>query len=127
MDMLTVIYNALIADPYIKEQAFRRIKYYDYPATGEVNAPYIVIDPLSPPLPQVYGDNEPIADSYIYQIDVWTKDRLVTAKLSKKVSDVMRTLNFGNFAGGTDEHDKATGIFRIARRYRSVKYNEDFN
>lgn len=127
MDVIMEIHDALIADPYIKEQAFKRIKFYEYPATGEVTAPYIVIDPLSPPLPQEFGDDEPIADSYIYQIDVWTKNRLVTKQLAKRVGVVMRTLGFGYFAGAADEHDEKTGIFRDARRYRNMIYDEDFN
>lgn len=124
MDMLPVIYEALIADDYIKQQAFGRIKYYEYPATGDVKGPYIVIDPLSPPMPTEYGDNEPIADSYIYQIDVWTKDRKTTKELAKRVSKIMRSIGFGYFAGAVDEWDKDTGIYRDARRYRNTIYDE---
>lgn len=127
MDVLTVIYDALIADPYIKEQAFKRIKFYEYPATGEVTAPYIVIDPLSPPLSQVYGDDQPIAESYIYQIDVWTQNRKTTKEIAKRVSTIMWAMGFRYFAGAVDEYDKQTGIYRDARRYRNVLYDNQFN
>ena len=119
-----IIYNELIKDDYIKQQASGRIKFYEYPSTGDVTGPYIVIDPLSPPLPDVYGDDEPIADSYIYQIDVWTKSRTVTKEIAKHVSVVMRRLGYGYFAGGVDEWDKDTGIYRDARRYRNTIYDE---
>ncbi|GKV67502.1 MULTISPECIES: hypothetical protein [unclassified Sporosarcina] len=123
MDVMMTIYNALMADEYIKQQATGRIKFYEYPATGDVSGPYIVIDPLSPPLPDAYGDNEPIADSYIYQIDVWTKSRTVTKEIAKRVGKIMRDLGYGYFAGGVDEWDKDTGIYRDARRYRNTIYD----
>lgn len=127
MDVLNMIYDALIADDYIKEQATGRIKFYEYPATGEVTAPYIVIDPLSSPLPQEYGDDEPIADAYIYQIDVWTKNAQVKTDLAKRVAVVMRSIGFANYASGVDDYDGPTGIYRDARRYRSTIYNDNIN
>lgn len=125
MDMMMVIYNALVAEEYIKQQAFGRIKFYEYPETGSVTQPYIVIDPLGPPLPDDYADNEPLTDEYLYQIDVWTKNRLVTKELAKRIQKVMRELGFGYFAGAVDEYDKETGIFRDARRYRGKAYTEE--
>ncbi|CAM3429477.1 DUF3168 domain-containing protein [Cytobacillus oceanisediminis] len=92
MDMLDKIYQELITDEYIKEQASGRIKFYEYLATGNVTGPYIVIDPLSPPIPSDYGDNEPISDEYLYQVDVWTKNRKTTKEIAKRVQAVMRSL-----------------------------------
>lgn len=89
MDMLDKIYQELIIDEYIKEQASGRIKFYEYLATGDVTGPYIVIDPLSPPIPSDYGDNEPISDEYLYQVDVWTKNRKTTKEIAKRVQAVM--------------------------------------
>lgn len=121
-----VIYNALLSDEYIKGQAEGRIKFYEYPPTGDLTGPYIVIDPLGPPQSADYGDNKPITDDYLYQIDVWTKNRLVTKELSKRVQKVMRSIGFGLFAGDVDEYDKDTGIYRDARRYRGKAYTEEF-
>lgn len=124
MDVMMEIYNEMMADDYIKQQAKGRIKFYEYPATGDITGPYIVIDPLSPPIPTEYGDDEPIADSYIYQIDVWTKNRNTTKELARRVSKIMRSLGFGYFAGAVDEWDKDTGIYRDARRYRNTIYDK---
>ncbi|MBL3644032.1 DUF3168 domain-containing protein [Bacillus sp. RHFB] len=126
MDMMMVIYNALLTDEYIKEQASGRIKFYEYPPTGDLTGPYIVIDPLGPPQSADYGDNTSITDDYLYQIDVWTKKRLVTKELSKRIQKVMRSIGFGYFAGGVDEYDKDTGIYRDARRYRGKSYTDEF-
>lgn len=126
MDMMTVIYNTLLADEYIKGQASGRIKFYEYPSSGGITGPSIVIDPLGPPQSADYGDNEPITDDYLYQIDVWTKNRLVTKELSSRVQKAMRSIGFGYFAGGVDEYDKDTGIYRDARRYRGKAYTEEF-
>lgn len=125
MDMMMVIYNALIADEYIQQQASGRIKFYAYPETGDVTAPYVVIDALGPPMPADYGDDEPLTDDYLYQIDVWTKDRLITKELSSKIAKVMRSIGFGYYAGAVDEYDQETGIFRDARRYRGKAYTDE--
>lgn len=126
MDVMTIIYNAMMADDYIKNKATGRIKFYEYPETGDVINPYIVIDPLGPPLPTDYADNTPLTDDYIFQIDVWTKDRLITKELAKQVSKTMRSLGYGYFAGGVDDYDKETGIFRDARRYRGKAYTDEY-
>ncbi|WP_409297752.1 tail completion protein gp17 [Peribacillus sp. SCS-26] len=126
MDMMMVIYNALLADSYIKDQAAGRIKFYEYPIAGDISGPCIVIDPLGPPQSADYGDDDPITDDYLYQIDVWTKNRLTTKELAGRVGKVMRSLGFGYFAGSVDEYDKDTGIYRDARRYRGKAYTDEF-
>lgn len=125
MDMMMVIYEAMMSDDYIKKQAGGRIKFYEYPQAGSVNDPYIVIDPLAPPLSSDYGDNEPLYDEYLYQIDVWTKNRLITKELSKRIRRIMRNLGYGNFGGAADEYDKDTKIYRDARRYKGKAITDE--
>lgn len=119
-----MIYNELIADPYIKEQASGRIKYYEYPETGNVTAPYIVIAPLDAPLPKDYADNQWLTYDCLFQIDVWSKNRILTETIADKIRDVMWKLNFVQTSGPKEYED---GIFRDARRYRGKLYREDFN
>lgn len=124
VDELTMIYEAFIENPFIYDNAFGRIKYYEYPETGEVNKPYVVIDPLDAPLPSVYADDKWLTHDYMVQIDVWTKERQITRQLSTEIAQTMWNLNFGQYGGGTNEWDKATGIYREARRYRGKIYRE---
>jgi len=125
MDMMTVIYDKLMEDDYVKAQATGRIKFYVYPESGSVTSPYIVIAPLMPPLPGNHADNEPMTDDYLYQIDVWTKNRLITKELAKRVQKVMKSLRFGYFGGSVDDYDTETGIYRDARRYRAKIYTDE--
>lgn len=127
MDMLNYIYTHLMADNYIREQASGRIKYYEYPATGDVTAPYIVIDPIDAPLPADFADDTWLTDDYMYQIDVWTKNRQTTRKLAAQIRKVMWDIGFPQTGGGVDEYDKDVGIFRDARRYRGKAYREDLD
>lgn len=124
--MLDEIYNALVADDYIKSKAFGRIKYYEYPATGEVNNPYIVIDPLDVPLPKDFADDKWLTDDYLYQIEVWTNDFNITHELSAQIRKVMWDLGFHQ-GSGVDEWDKDLNIYRNARRYRGKAYRDDFD
>ncbi|WP_339201705.1 DUF3168 domain-containing protein [Peribacillus sp. FSL P2-0133] len=126
MDVLGMIYDALMADPYIKETANGRIKFYEFPETGEVKAPFIIIDPLDVPLPQDFADNTWLTYDCLFQIDVWSKKRTATRELSEQICLVM--WNVGFFQGsGVDEWDKDTGTFRDARRYRGKIYRDDLD
>ncbi|MGG0284126.1 hypothetical protein ABEY41_03145 [Peribacillus butanolivorans] len=126
MDVLGMVYNALIADPYIKEKAFGRIKFYEFPVTGDVTAPYIIIDPLDVPLPKDFADDTWLTYDCLYQIEVWSKNRTNTRELSEQIGKVM--WNFGFPQGtGVDEWDEDTGIFRDARRYRGKLYRDDLD
>ncbi|MFD2628786.1 tail completion protein gp17 [Oceanobacillus kapialis] len=125
MDILQEVYNALDADDYIKEQALGRIKYYEYPATGDVDNPYIVIDPIDPPTPADFADNNWTKLDYLLQIDVWSRDRKLTDQIADKVRDIMwKQFGFPQTAGPKEYAD---GVFRDARRYRGTLYREDFD
>ncbi|MFD9626975.1 DUF3168 domain-containing protein [Peribacillus muralis] len=126
MDVLGMIYAALMADTSIKETVDERIKFYEFPETGEVTAPFIIIDPLDVPLPKDFADNTWLTYECLFQIDVWSKKRTTTSELSGQICDAM--WNAGFFQGlGVDEWDKSTGIFRDARRYRGKLYRDDLD
>ncbi|WP_078597116.1 hypothetical protein [Evansella clarkii] len=118
------IHDALKADPVIDEHVKNPIKFYEYPPTESMSGVYIVIDSLDVPIPEDYADNKPLSDSYLYQIEVWSKDSLLTEKVAKRVRKVLLTLGFGQGAG-VDEWDKDTGVFRDARRYEGKAYDSE--
>ncbi|MDN4525323.1 DUF3168 domain-containing protein [Fictibacillus fluitans] len=124
MDILTIIYNALIADDHIKEKVAGRIKYYQFPATDDVEDAHIVIDPLDVPIPKDFADETWLTEDYLVQIEVWTKNRLATAELSSKVQQAMWKIGFSQ-GSGMNEYDRETGIYRDARQYRGKVYRED--
>lgn len=119
-----MIYNTLIADDYIKKQAFGRIKFYEYPATGDVNGPYIVIDPIDSPTPSDFADNKWTKLDCLIQIDVWSPDRKLTDSVANKVRDVIWE-NFG-FKQNAGPKEYADRVFRDARRYHGKLYRNDF-
>jgi hypothetical protein len=124
MDVLAIIYNALIADEFIAEQASGRIKYYEYPESGNVEEPYIIIDPLDVPEPSDFADDTWLTYDCLYQIEVWTKNRTTTRQLGERVHEVLWRLGFRQ-NGGLSEYDSE--IFRDARRFRGKLYREDFD
>lgn len=124
MDVLNRIYQALIADDYIQEKVKDRIKGYEYPATGDVTGPFIVIDPLDAPLPSDYADDNWLTDDYLFQIEVWSKNRLITQELASRIRHVMWDLGFRQNSG-INEFDE--GIYRDARRYRGKLYRDDLD
>lgn len=115
--MLWDIYYALIADELIAEKVSNRIKFYEYPETGDVSGAYIIIDPISPPRPVKTADNERIVYEYFYQIDVWSKSMDDTAKILENTSNILKKIGFGESGSGVDEYDSDTAIFRQAKRF----------
>ncbi|SDM14730.1 hypothetical protein [Sediminibacillus halophilus] len=124
--MLDEIYQAMMADDFIVENAGGRIKYYEYPEAADLQEPHIVIDPLAPPSPEDFADNNWLKDDHLYQIEVWTKKRTLTDMLAKKIQSIMWKLGLAQ-VGGLPEYDKDYGIFRDARRYTGKKYRKDFD
>lgn len=122
--MLDKIYEALLADDYIAEQAKGRIKYYEYPKTASLDKPHIIIDPLDVPMPADYADDTWLTDDFLYQVEVWSHDLKVTRKLTARIRLVMWGIGFGQ-GSGVDEYDKDFKIFRDARRYRGKAYRDD--
>lgn len=125
MDIMMKLYDVLMADEYINQQAAGRIKFFEYPATASVTQPFIIIDSLGPPLDTDYADDNPLAEEYMYQVDVWTKNRNTTKELARRVKQALRKNGFYYYAGGVDEYDQATKIYRDARRFRIKVYSED--
>jgi len=125
--MLEKIYEALVADPYINTQAGDRIKYYDYPDAASMTDTHIIIDPLDAPQPGDFGDNEILTDDYLYQVDVWSKDRIVRDELAKKIRKVLWNIDLVPYGSGVDEYDKDYKVYRDARRYRGKEYVADLD
>ena len=117
------IYQALIADSYIKDNAYGRIKYFTYPEAASLTEPHIVIDPLDVPRPDTFADNTWLKDDVICQIEVWTKERKLTNQLASKVRDVMWQLGYVQ-GSGPFEYDKDYQIYRDARRYSAKLYRD---
>lgn len=124
-DVLTSIYEAFKANQIIWLHCENRIKYYDYPETGSITQPYIVIDPLDAPMQSDFADQEWLTYTYLIQIDIQSKKRLQTAEIAYEVDKVMDSLGFRQYTGGADQYDSDTGIFRIAHTYRGTIYRQE--
>jgi hypothetical protein len=119
------IYEAFLSDSLIQSKVGERIKFYEYPAAGDVTGPRIVIDPIAPPLPGDYADNTWLTDDYLYQIEVWSKSMEDTESIAKQIRKVMwKVLGFAQTGTGVNEWDQDTGVYRDARRYRGKSYVE---
>lgn len=125
MDILSIVYKHLIANSHIKEKAFGRIKYYEYPKTGDVDNPFIIIDPLDDGEPVDFADNTWTKLDFLIQIDVWTHNRLTTLNLANAIRDLMwDEFGFKQIKGPSEYEDE---VFRKADRYRGTLYREDFD
>lgn len=133
MDVLTDLYNLLIADELIAgkvrytsgSKTLYRIKFQEYPATGDVSGAYIVIDPISPPIDTDFADDDILASETLIDIDVWSKKRTDSFELAETIKKLVREHGYYAFGGSPPEYDKASGIHRDMRRYRKKVSSED--
>ncbi|MGE6379771.1 DUF3168 domain-containing protein [Peribacillus muralis] len=119
-DGLMVIYNQLRSNELIVSLCADRIKFYEYPETGDASKPFIVIDPLDPPFPTVYASNENHAYEYLYQIDVESANRMTVKEIQAEIKKELKKLGFGQLKDGLDEYFKETKRFVDARRYQGL-------
>lgn len=124
IDGLMMIYNQLMTNEVIATHCNGRIKFYEYPESGETTEPFIVIDPLDVPEPVIFSSNKNHANKYLYQIDVESTDRLLTKELQNEIRKEMKTLGFGQLRDGLDEYFKETGRYVDARRYQGILKEE---
>ena len=57
------------------------------PRLVTVDKAYIIIDPLQPPMPDDYADNDWLTEEHLIQIDIWSKSREEKDKLGERIQN----------------------------------------
>ena len=123
MDILTIIYDELIADQEIASQAAGKIKFYEFPDSMTMDVgPYIIIEPMDVPLPRDFADDQYLKYDVFVAIETWSKTRSLTKSIADKIEAILWSLGLVQ-NGGLDEYDE--GIFRDVRRYRGKVYRDE--
>lgn len=120
LDMLDIIYDELNYDEIIKEQVKGRIRYYTYNENDEMVTPFIIITPLSTPIPAIYGSNQELAIEMTCQLSVEGVNRKQVKELAYRIKQLMWELGFGQLEFGLDEYLDDVQRFVDVRRYRKV-------
>ncbi|EAA0403555.1 TPA: DUF3168 domain-containing protein [Listeria monocytogenes] len=122
IDILNIIYTTLSKNDIIHTTCEERIKYYDFPSTGDSNKTFLLIIPLDVPVPTNFSSNEAVWEDFLVQIDVQSDDRLTVKQIQEEVRKEMKQIGFGQLAGGLDEYFPETGRFVDARKYSGLPY-----
>ncbi|EAC4520928.1 DUF3168 domain-containing protein [Listeria monocytogenes] len=122
IDILNVIYTTLSKNDIIHTTCEERIKYYDFPSTGDSNKTFLLIIPLDVPVPTNFSSNEAMWEDFLVQIDVQSDNRLIVKQIQEEVRKEMKQIGFGQLAGGLDEYFPETGRFVDARKYSGLPY-----
>ncbi|AHL18789.1 TPA: DUF3168 domain-containing protein [Listeria monocytogenes] len=122
IDILNIIYTTLSKNDIIHTTCEERIKYYDFPSTGNSNKTFLLIIPLDVPVPTNFSSNEAMWEDFLVQIDVQSDDRLTVKQIQEEVRKEMKQIGFGQLAGGLDEYFPETGRFVDARKYSGLPY-----
>ncbi|MER2062994.1 MAG: hypothetical protein ABS894_08790 [Aerococcus urinaeequi] len=118
--MLDIIYDELNYDEIIQEQVKGRIRYYTYNENDEMVTPFIIITPLSTPIPAIYGSNQELAIEMTCQLSVEGVNRKQVKELAYRIKQLMWELGFGQLEFGLDEYLDDVERFVDVRRYRKV-------
>ncbi|RWR06749.1 DUF3168 domain-containing protein [Siminovitchia fortis] len=131
MDILDEVYKVLKSDPFIAAEVGNRIKYYEYPATGDITGPIIVLEEVGAEMPGDYADGQWLTEDYMVHIEVWVQGaggRKKRDAIARQIRNIMwEKLGFSQVASMDPEWDKDTNTYRDARRYRGKAYREDFD
>ncbi|EKZ3859108.1 DUF3168 domain-containing protein [Listeria monocytogenes] len=122
IDILNVIYTTLSKNDIIHTTCEERIKYYDFPGTGDSTKTFLLIIPLDVPVPTNFSSNEAVWEDFLVQIDVQSDNRLIVKQIQEEVRKEMKRIGFGQLAGGLDEYFPETGQFVDARKYSGLPY-----
>ena len=125
--MLDYMHSLLIADSVINEYVGNRIKFYEYPPTGDFSGTYIVFDPIDTNQIGDYADGIYLTEDSLVQVDIWSDNRKTRDLVAKRLRKILVDDNGFSETTGPDEWDKETKIFRIARRYGMKEYREDLD
>ncbi len=122
IDILNIIYTTLSKNDIIHTTCEERIKYYDFPSTGDSNKTFLLIIPLDVPVPTNFSSNEAMWEDFLVQIDVQSDNRLIVKQIQEEVRKEMKQIGFGQLTGGLDEYFPETGRFVDARKYNGLPY-----
>nr|DAX67013.1 MAG TPA: tail component [Caudoviricetes sp.] len=122
-DKFNEIYEALKKDASL---AGISIKSFKRPDSLPNNEPSIVIRPVGPPMQAVQGSNTSLAKTFLYQVNVESKNYMECKELQRKIEKIMEDQGFYQTAGGLDEWIPEIKRYVDARTYKgqSTLYEE---
>ena len=129
-DMTIKIYEAIKNNKeFMSHVNESDIKFFDYPNAQEIKNIAVVIDPLDTPKPRNFGDNDNLTYEYLYQIDVFVKQkngvngRVLSDRLVFLLQRIMwEELGFGETSSMKPEYIKDFNIYRQAKRFEGKQY-----
>ncbi|MFC0232751.1 hypothetical protein ACFFIF_01960 [Vagococcus entomophilus] len=122
-DKLSEVYDSLIRNEYISsttkitESDEYRIKFYEYPSTGDKAGPMITIRPLKAQNDAYHGSDKELSIQFWYQIDVEGTYRTTIKQIQSEIKKEMKKMGFAQSDGGLDEYFSDTKRYVDARRY----------
>lgn len=133
IDILNTIYNVLKNDEKLmKLLNINNVKFNNFPDVKDITQPYVVIDDIDDPIPELHYDGERVAYNYIVQIDVFVKAndkynaRLRRNEISQRISDLLwKELKAGQTSNLGNEYNKEFALYRSTRRYEAIFYEEE--
>ncbi|GEQ07013.1 hypothetical protein EKQ61_01920 [Staphylococcus gallinarum] len=133
-DILIKIQDALMNDELISKHFERRnIKFFVYPNANDIISNVIVIDEIFSPSRSDFADNNPLTYDYLFQIDVFVKQKnnnvngsLLSRELILRVSKIMwQELGFGEFNSFKPEYNQDFNLYQASKQFRGKKYIDE--
>ena len=102
------------------------IKSFNRPDTLPNNETSIVIRPVGPPMRTAHGSNTSLAKTFLYQVNVESKNYMECKELQRKIEKIMEKQGFYQTTGGLDEWIPEIKRYVDARTYKgqSALYEE---
>ena len=114
-DKLTELYNTLEEHESLSGIS---IKSFERPETLGDDETSIVIIPVGPPMQTAHGSNTSLAKTFLYQINVESKNRVECKELQGKIEKIMEHQGFYQTEGGLDQWIPDIKRYVDARTYK---------
>ena len=122
-DKLTELYNTLEENESLSGIS---IKSFERPETLGDDETSMVIRPVGPPMQTAHGSNTSLAKTFLYQVNVESKNFMECKELQRKIEKIMEDQGFYQTVGGLDEWIPEIKRYVDARTYKgqSTLYEE---
>lgn len=123
MNILKLIREIILADPFLKQEVGNRIYFYKPTEVADKNNSFIVLNPVYDS-PSTFASNDYHSESWLIQVDVEAYTEQKAIDITKRIRRLMWNLDLKSTSSQLDDYFKETKRYVKSRRYEGIPKNQ---
>lgn len=123
MNILKLIREIIINDPFLKQEVGNRIYFYKPTEVADKNNSFIVLNSVYDS-PSTFASNDYLSESWLIQIDVEAYTEQKAIEVTKSIRRLMWDLDLKSTSSQLDDYFKETKRYVKSRRYEGIPKNQ---